>query len=444
MEILGIIGIAIAIVFIIVMAVRGLHIVIAAPLATLIVILSNRMDIFGSLIGQEKSYMTGLAGFLINNFGIFLLGAILAQYMEKSNATISIANYILGKVGTESKYAILVALTAVAALLTYGGISLFVVMFALVPLARPIFKKMDINWELFPIPLFFGMATFTMSMLPGAPSVQNAVPTTALGTTLTSAPALSIIATAVMIAFGLTYMKYYLDKSVRNNETFYSYLGEDASAEKDEEVEVDESNLPGIWISLAPILTLITIILIFSKVQNIILIALTAAIVVSAVLFKNYIPSQNTVLSNGAAGSVMPAFSTSSSVAFGSVLTSASGFAIIQDMIMAIPGNPIIGLAVASSLLAGITGSSSGALGIVMESFAPSYLAMGINPELIHRVAVIASATLTAVPQSGVTITFNTLTGLSIKKGFKHQFMIINGGHLIALIVVLICSTFFY
>lgn len=444
MEILGIIGIAIAIVFIIVMAVRGLHIVIAAPLATLIVILSNRMDIFGSLIGQEKSYMTGLAAFLINNFAIFLLGAILAQYMEKSNATISIANYILGKVGTESKYAILVALTAVAALLTYGGISLFVVMFALVPLARPIFKKMDINWELFPIPLFFGMATFTMSMLPGAPSVQNAVPTTALGTTLTSAPALSIIATAVMIAFGLTYMKYYLDKSVRNNETFYSYLGEDASAEKDEEVEVDESNLPGIGISLAPILTLIAIILIFSKVQNIILIALTAAIVVSAVLFKNYIPSQNTVLSNGAAGSVMPAFSTSSSVAFGSVLTSASGFAIIQDMIMAIPGNPIIGLAVASSLLAGITGSSSGALGIVMESFAPSYLAMGINPELIHRVAVIASATLTAVPQSGVTITFNTLTGLSIKKGFKHQFMIINGGHLIALIVVLICSTFFY
>ena len=312
MEILGIIGIAIAIVFIIVMAVRGLHIVIAAPLATLIVILSNRMDIFGSLIGQEKSYMTGLAGFLINNFAIFLLGAILAQYMEKSNATISIANYILGKVGTESKYAILVALTAVAALLTYGGISLFVVMFALVPLARPIFKKMDINWELFPIPLFFGMATFTMSMLPGAPSVQNAVPTTALGTTLTSVPALSIIATAVMIAFGLTYMKYYLDKSVRNNETFYSYLGEDASAEKDEEVEVDESNLPGIGISLAPILTLIAIILIFSKVQNIILIALTAAIVVSAVLFKNYILSQNTVLSNGAAGSVMPAFSTSS------------------------------------------------------------------------------------------------------------------------------------
>lgn len=444
MEILGILGIVVAIIAIIVMAVKGLHIVIAAPLATMIVILTNRMDIFASLIGPEQSYMAGLAGFLINNFAIFLLGAILAQYMEKSNATISIANFILSKVGLNNKYAVMVALSSIAAILTYGGISLYVVMFALVPLARPIFKRMDINWELFPIPLFFGMATFTMSMLPGAPSVQNAVPTTALGTTLTSAPVLSMVATVVMILFGLLYMKFELNKSVRKNETFYSYLGEGKQVEMAEEVEVNEDNLPSVMLSLTPIISLIAIILIFSKVPHIILIALTVAIILSALLYNKYIESQNTVLSNGAAGSVMPAFSTSSSVAFGSVLTSASGFAIIQDMIMAIPGNPIIGLAVASSLLAGITGSSSGALGIVMESFAPNYLEMGISPELIHRVAVIASATLTAVPQSGVTITFNNLTGLSIRRGFKHQFIIINGGHLLALIAVLIVSALLY
>ncbi|HBY89535.1 MAG: GntP family permease [Ruoffia tabacinasalis] len=444
METLGILGIVVAIIAIIVMAVRGLHIVIAAPLATLIVILTNRMDIFASLIGPEQSYMAGLAGFLINNFAIFLLGAILAQYMEKSNATISIANFILSKVGLKNKYAVMVALSLIAAILTYGGISLYVVMFALVPLARPIFKRMDINWELFPIPLFFGMATFTMSMLPGAPSVQNAVPTTALGTTLTSAPLLSIVATIVMILFGLGYMKFELNKSIRKNETFYSYLGDSKQADLPEEAEVNEGNLPSVMLSLTPIISLIAIILIFSKVPHIILIALTVAIILSAVLYNKYIESQNTVLSNGAAGSVMPAFSTSSSVAFGSVLTSASGFAIIQDMIMAIPGNPIIGLAVASSLLAGITGSSSGALGIVMESFAPNYLEMGISPELIHRVAVIASATLTAVPQSGVTITFNNLTGLSIRRGFKHQFIIINGGHLLALIAVLIVSALLY
>lgn len=444
MEIIGIIGIVIAIITIIVLAVRGLHIVIAAPIATLIVILTNQMDIFGSLIGQENSYMSGLAGFLINNFAIFLLGAILAQYMEKSRATLSIANYILSKVGLESKYAVLVALMIIAAILTYGGISLYVVMFALVPLARPIFKKMDINWELLPIPLFFGMATFTMSMLPGSPSVQNAIPTTALGTTLTAAPDLSLIATVVMLIFGLSYMKAELNKSLKKNETFYSYLDGDAPDVNDEVIEVEEADLPGIGISLAPIVSLIAIILIFSRVPNIILIALTAAIIISAFLYRNYIPNQTVVLSNGAAGSVMPAFSTSSSVAFGSVLTSAPGFAVIQSLIMAIPGNPVIGLSVASALLAGITGSASGALGIVMESIAPAYLEMGINPELIHRVAVIAAATLTSMPQSGVTITFNNLTGLSIKRGFKHQFIIVNGGHLLALIAVLIASAFLY
>jgi H+/gluconate symporter-like permease len=208
METIGVIGILLGIAAIIIMSVRGLHIVIAAPLATLIVILTNQMDIFASFIGPENSYMAGLANFLINNFAIFLLGSILAQYMQKSNATLSIANYILKKIGMDSKDAVMVAIAAISAILTYGGISLFVVMFALVPLARPIFQKMDINWELFPIPLFLGMATFTMSMLPGTPSVQNAIPTNVLGTNLTAAPILSLLATAVVIIVGLLYMVY--------------------------------------------------------------------------------------------------------------------------------------------------------------------------------------------------------------------------------------------
>ncbi|MCW1000382.1 GntP family permease, partial [Streptococcus anginosus] len=103
---------------IIYLSVRGLNIVIAAPLATLIVILTNQMDIFGSLIGDAPSYMTGLAGFLIKNFAIFLLGAVLAQYMEKSNATVSIANWVLAKVGLDNPFIVLVAFAGIAAILT--------------------------------------------------------------------------------------------------------------------------------------------------------------------------------------------------------------------------------------------------------------------------------------------------------------------------------------
>lgn len=177
---------------------------------------------------------------------------------------------------------------------------------------------------------------------------------------------------------------------------------------------------------------------------NIILVALAAAIVLSAILYHSYIPSQNMTLNAGATGAVMPAFSTSSSVAFGSVLTLAPGFAVIQQAITSIPGSPVIGLAASSALLSGITGSASGAIGIVMNTLAPDYIAMGINPELVHRITVIAAATLTAMPHSGVVITFNNLTGLSIKHGFIHQFIITNVAHLLALIAVLIASAFLY
>lgn len=446
MEILGVVGILLGILAIIYLSVKGLNIIIAAPLATLIVILTNRMDIFGSLIGEAPSYMTGLAGFLINNFAIFLLGAVLAQYMEKSKAAISIANFVLAKVGLNNKFLVLVAFAGIAALLTYGGISLFVVMFALVPLARPIFQKIDINWSLLPIPLFLGMATFTMSMVPGTPSIQNAVPTTYLGTTLTAAPVLSVIGIVAVIAYGLLYMYTMLKRSLAKGETFYSYLGDEAAAALQENTSqtYDDGKLPGIAVAVAPLLILIAIILVFSSVSNIILIALTVSILSSAVLYRAYLPDQKSLLNAGATGSVPSAFATSSSVAFGSVLTSAPGFAVIQNAIMSIPGNPLIGLSVATALLGGITGSSSGAIGIVMGNFAQTYLDMGIAPELIHRIVVVASAVITVVPHSGVVITFNSLTGLSLKNGFWHQFLIVNGGHLIALIAMLLASNILY
>ena len=95
MEVIGIIGLIVAIISVIYLSFKGLSMVVAAPLSALIIILCNQMDIFGSLIGPENSYMAGLAGFLIKNFGIFILGAILGQYMDKSGATVSIANFIL-------------------------------------------------------------------------------------------------------------------------------------------------------------------------------------------------------------------------------------------------------------------------------------------------------------------------------------------------------------
>lgn len=169
MDILGIVGILLGILTIILFIIKKFSIIVAAPIATLVVLLFNNVPILEALFGSENSYMTSLAGFIASNFAIFLLGSILAKYMDKSGATVSIADKVLEIVGTKNPFNALVALFIISALLTYGGINVFVIIFALIPMAKPIFRKLNISWKLVAIPVLGGTSTFTMTMLPGAP-----------------------------------------------------------------------------------------------------------------------------------------------------------------------------------------------------------------------------------------------------------------------------------
>lgn len=220
MTILATLGVLLAIIAIIYWTSKNLHVMIAAPLASLIIILTNQMNVLEVMLGKEQSYMAGLAGFLINNFAIFMLGSILAQYMEASGATQTIANSILKVMGKDSPYKGLLAITLIASILTYGGVSIFVVIFTLLPLSRPLFKELNINWALFPLPVFLGAGTYTMTTLPGAPSIQNVIQTKVLGTSLTAAPVISLAASLTLLVFGMLYMAYCLKKSLADGETY--------------------------------------------------------------------------------------------------------------------------------------------------------------------------------------------------------------------------------
>ncbi|MFJ8256758.1 GntP family permease [Peribacillus asahii] len=437
---MGTLGIIIAIFVIVFMAMKGFSIVFIAPVASIIVIITNGMDFFPSLIGTEASFMTGLTGFIINYFAVFLLGSILAQYIEKSGAAQAIAQKVLSITGTEKPFPVLVAIFLIGAILTYGGISLFVVLFVVIPLAKPLFQQLNIAWNLIVIPVFLGIGTFTMTMLPGTPSIQNVVPTKYLGTQLTAAPLIGIVATIVAIAAGIWYMRFALNKSIKNKETFK--LDEEAN---EKQIELKEK-VPSFFLSISPILVLIVIIFVGSamKVENIVLIGLGAAVIISAIIFCKYIPSHKQAVSLGANGSVMPIFFTSASVAFGVVITLAPGFQAISDFILGIPGNPLISLTIASAALGAITGSASGGLGIAMEAFAQSYLAMGVDPDAMHRISAIASSVFTGLPHAGAVLSLFALTGLTHKNAFKYVFIIMTLPNLLALIAALIIGIFFY
>ncbi|MDO0993748.1 GntP family permease [Staphylococcus borealis] len=433
MDMIGTIGIVLAILFIIYMSDKNYSILVIGPLASIIVILTNNLPFFDSLIGTKASYMTGLADFIVSFFGVFILGSLLAKFMDDSGAAQSIAEKIVSKTGTNSPYAILVAISIITAILTYGGISLYVVVFVLIPLAKPLFKEMDLAWNLIGIPVMLGLGTFTMTMLPGTPSVQNVVPTKYLGTTLTAAPILGIVGTIVAIVFGLWYMKHALNKSIAKGESFADYNIKDMQFDKKEQT-------PHFLLSILPIVVLIVMNIVGSAmgISNIILISLTTAIILSALLFFKYIPVKRQVLNEGASNSLMPMFLTGSAIAFGTVITLAPGFETIRSLILNIPGNPLISLAVASALFGVITGSASGSLGIVLQAFGQHYVDMGIDPEVIHRVAAMSSSIFTVMPHTGVVLTFFAITGLTHKNGFKYLFITNTGANLLALIVILL------
>ena len=438
MEVLQVIGIALALVAIMYLIARGFNGIFAAIVATIIVIATNQMPFFETLVGSDASYVTAFGNFIVQNYAIFLLGSLLAKYMEASGATVSIANQILKWVGTDSPFSVMVAIFIISAVLTYGGISMFVVVFAVIPLAKPLFKRLNIAWNLVAIPIFGGMATFTMSMLPGTPAAPNIIPSTALGTPLTSAPVIGIIGSIVAVIFILFYMRWALKRSIAKGEKYSDFAADDDTAEE----AIAEENLPNFWLSIVQLVVLLAIIIIFSTTPHIVVLALGTGIILSAVLMWKYVPSHKQTLNAGINGSFGTIMVTGNTIAFGGILTAAPGFAVVTDLIMRVPGSPLISLAIATVVVSFVTGSAVGTAGIAVQNLAPIYLNMGIAPQLIHRITSISSGVFGVMPHTGLSITFNEVSGLNLKNNFKYQFISVNVTHMIVLVVALAMSAF--
>ncbi len=188
MEWIGVAGIVVGLVFFVIAAMKGWNVLITSLVTAVIIALTNGMDIAAAMVGGESSYVTGLAGFVQKNLLIFMGGAIMGEFMDKSGAAKAIANAVMGKVGSKSPYLVLLGIAAVGAVLTYAGISMFVAMFALIPLARPLFKECNIPWHLFCAAWTLAACSFTMAMIPGVPAIAWINAANGCGVSLTAAP----------------------------------------------------------------------------------------------------------------------------------------------------------------------------------------------------------------------------------------------------------------
>ena len=434
----SLITIGFSLILLITLALRGFSIIIIAPVVSLFVMVTNGFPILETF---QDTYMTGFIGYVQKYFLIFLFAAMFGKLMDDSGAARQIANLLLRLIGKNSKFKVLVAIMVICTFLTYGGISLFVVIFAVLPIAKPLFKELDIPWHLFMAPFFTGIGTFTMTMLPGTPSVQNIIPTKYLGTTVTAAPLLGIIATVFVIAINLWYMKFALKRSEQRNETYANMTNPDKDSQEGIKDIYEGRALPNVVVSLIPPIALLVVLNIF-KVD--IVYTLMGIVVLTVVLFWKNIEIKKDSINEGAVSAVLPIINTSADVGYGSVIAITAGFSIFNDVMTDIPGSPLISLFLATTALAGITGSSSGGLGIAMEALSSTYLKLGINPDAMHRVAAIASGGLDSLPHNGAVITILVASKLTHKDAYKHIFAVSVIAPLIASIPMLIAAILFY
>src|SRR4051794_1470697 len=197
---MSVVGILVALGLLVWLAYRGWTILLLAPLCALIAALLAGQPL---LANWTQTFMSNAAGFVAQFFPIFLLGALFGKLMEASGSVASIADGLTAQLGT--KRAVLAVVLA-GAFVTYGGVSLFVAFFVLAPMGHALFKAADIPHRLLPSAIALGTSTFTMSAMPGTPAIQNAIPMPFFGTNPFAAPGLGLIASVIMLGFGLWWL----------------------------------------------------------------------------------------------------------------------------------------------------------------------------------------------------------------------------------------------
>lgn len=424
MTTLSIIGIFLSLAFIVILALRGFGIIIIAPAAVVLVALFSGMDVLQTLTGP---YMKGFVNYAGKFYLIFLAAALFAKFMEDSGAAKSIAQGLLRVVGKSSPFKVLLSIALICMVLTLGGVSLFVVVFAIVPIARPLFRELNIPWHLFMAAFMFGNGAITMSLIPGSPSVLNIMPTKYMASTPTSAPILGIVGAVVVFAFSCWYIKRELKKSAERGEVYVEPNINMGASD-------DDGELPKTWLSLLPPIALV---LLLNVVKLDIVISLASATVLCAIIFWPRYKNVLETLNKGAQNTVVPVINTCADVGYGMAVAATAGFKVISGALLSMPGHPILSLAVAVNLMAGITGSASGGLGIVLETLSAKYLALGLSPELVHRIAVVSAGAFDALPHNGVIITSLAVCGLTHKMAYRHVWWTHVMGTLMALLVII-------
>jgi len=475
---IGLLGIVLALGLLIWLAYRGWSVLLLAPAAALLAAAVAREPL---LAHWTQTFMGSAAQFVAQFFPLFLLGALFGKLMDDSGSVEAIARWMSERLG--ARRAVLAVVLA-GALVTYGGVSLFVAFFVLAPMAHALFRAADIPRRLMPAAIALGTSTFTMSALPGTPAIQNAIPMPFFGTTPFAAPGLGIIAAIIMLGFGLWWLGRAEARARRAGEG-YGATGDAAiSVSADDQFireratashEFDPAEIahgrpsdtsPPIVSAMLPLIVVVSVNLLMAfvilprldfsflaeeqwggislaGVAGVWSVAVALAVATATLVLINFgrLSALRESMDAGANASVLPVLSVASLVGFGAVVAAMPAFATVRDWVLSIGGGPLVSLAAAVNVLAALTGSASGGLTIALDALGGTYLNLaaeqGIDPALMHRVAVIGSGTLDSLPHNGAVVTLLAVCGSTHRESYRDIVIVGIVGALIALVAVI-------
>lgn len=459
---IGVIGIVISLFLLMYLAYKGWSVILLAPILACVAAAFTLLEggSFHLLATYTETYMPNLANYIKANFPMFLLGAVFGKMMDLSGSANAIAGFITRKIGRGKE---MWSIVLSCAIITYGGVSLFVAAFAIYPIGAALFREADIPKRLLPPAIALGAFTFTMTALPGTPQIQNAIPMTYFGTDAFAAPILGIVASAIMLFGGMFWLVTREKKARAKGEGYGDHPNENLKI-------MDPSKLPPFITSIIPIIVVIVSNFVFSKwvlpagdsayleksyhttfgavvgTWSLIVALVIGIVLVVIFNFKRFETGVVDSLKQGVSGSLLAVLNTASEVGYGNVIKSLAGFAIVASAMLSISSNPLVGEAIASSVLAGITGSASGGLSIALSTFAEGFMqtaaAHGISPEVLHRVAAVACGGLDTLPHNGAVITLLGVTGLTHKQSYLNIAMCTVIIPIIACAVIIILGSF--
>lgn len=414
MEYINIFGLLLAVVLLIYLAYKDINLYLATILCALVVIISNGLGIW---VGLQQGYAASFGKFVVDYFFVFVLGVLFGEIMKASGVAEVIGYKIVTMIGPQNA---VLGVVFVNFIMGTIGISGYVLVFCTVPICKIMFRRAGLSMNIMPAAQLLGCA-LGAGVLPYNPILNNVIPTAYLGTSLGAEPVLGIIAFLLLAIPGCIYCKRLAKKD------FTAKTAEEQRATQNEillfEKNYAKKDKPNMIQCLVPCIVLLVTIITLDKLLDsnaVVSLAITIGILLTSVLnwsrLKRIWKETFSMGLNQGVNSIMLAATV---MGFAGVVQMTPAFSRLVDLCLNISLNPYLTEAVSINLLAGITGSAAAGIQIFMENFAKPFVAIGLSPAVIHRLAPISSFGLNTLPHNATVVLSMKYMGVSYKDGYK-------------------------